>query len=237
MQSQPEPVAFPHELNKEALPAYVVEPGDVLLVQSVDLNSPVGLPGDQPVLLDGTINLGKYGELKVAGKTVAAIEADVQALIKSTTPNAGQLTVRLINRVSKVYYVLGEVNAPGSFPLSGRETVLDGIIAAGGLNDRASRRNIVLSRPTAPADCRIVLPICYREIVQVGDTSTNYQLAPGDRIFVATRGFFEGFPCCRDKDCPPCGGAQIPCHLPTESTHGHLPQTQELPLPKGSDSK
>ena len=49
----------------------------------------------------------------------------------------------------------------GSFALQGRETVLDGIIAAGGLNDKASRNNIILSRPTPPDGCRLVLPICY----------------------------------------------------------------------------
>ncbi len=231
MQAQPEPVALPRELDKQPLPAYVVEPGDVLLVQPVDLDSPVRLPGDQPVLLDGTINLGKYGDLEVAGKTVAAIESDVQALIKTKTPNAGQVSARLVNRVSKVYYVLGDVNAPGAFPLSGRETVLDGIIAAGGLTERASRRNIILSRPTAPPECRVVLPICYREIVQLGDTSTNYQLAPGDRIFVATRSLWERLPFCSRNPCSACNGAQIPCHLPAETAHPCLPDSKVLPLP------
>ena len=84
--------------------------------------------------------------------------------------------------------MLGEVGTPGAFPLQGRETVLDGIIAAGGLNGKASRTNIILSRPSHPDSCRTVLAICYPEIVQLGDTSTKfYQLHPGDRIYVATR--------------------------------------------------
>ena len=64
------------------------------------------------------------------------------------------MNVRLVGRVSKVFYVLGEVNAPGAFPLSGRETVLDGIIAAGGITRQASTAKIVLSRPTSPDSCR-----------------------------------------------------------------------------------
>src|SRR5205823_4251466 len=76
--------------------------------------------------------------------------------------------------------------------------------------DRASRRNIILSRPTAPDGCRIVIPICYREIVQLGDTSTNYQLAPGDRIFVPTRSLLEEL-CPKKYECPPCDGPQVPC--------------------------
>ena len=106
--------------------------------------------------------------------------------------------------------MLGE---DGAFPLNGRETVLDGLLAAGGLTDRASRRNIILSRPTPPDGCRIVLPICYSEIVQIGDTSTNYQLAPGDRIYVATRDVCEELlPACMQKPpCPPCGKPQTAC--------------------------
>jgi protein involved in polysaccharide export with SLBB domain len=209
--------AVPRELEKQLLPPFIVEAGDVLFVQMAELDSPVRLPGDQPVLQDGTINLGVYGHYIAAGKTVEMIEQEVRALIRShTQKDPGFVTVRLINRVSKVYYVLGEVNAPGAFPFAGRETVLDGIIAAGGLNDRASRRNIILTRPTHPDGCRIVLPVCYRQIVQLGDTSTNYQLAPGDRIFVPSRTFADQF-CNRKKkkNCGACAGPQVPCAADT----------------------
>src|SRR5256884_4203509 len=124
------------------------------------------------------------------------------------------INVRLVGRNSKVYYVLGQVNAPGSFPLQGRETVLDGIVAAGGLNTRASRSNVILSRPTVPDGCRVVLPVCYRQIVQLGDTTTNYQLQPGDRIYVPAMTFWETL-CGKDKDekkgCSPCDRPQRAC--------------------------
>jgi protein involved in polysaccharide export with SLBB domain len=209
-QAAPEPLPLPRELDKRLLPPYVVEPGDVLLVQPAKLDSPVRFPADQPILQDGTINLGRYGQIVVAGKTVEEIASLVRSAVQATTKDVGPITVRLVSRVSKVYYVLGEVNAPGSFPMQGRETVLDAILAAGGLTDRASRRNIILSRPTAPDSCRVVIPICYREIVQLGDTSTNYQIAPGDRIFVPTRTFWEEL-CGNKPECPPCGGPQVPC--------------------------
>jgi polysaccharide export outer membrane protein len=212
--SVPMPPPVPRELDKTVLPAYIVEPGDVLLVQPVDLDSPVRIPSDQTVLPDGKIDLGKYGRLIVAGKSVEQIEPLVQAAVKAQTPEAGPINVRLVGRVSKVYYVLGQVNAPGSFPLQGRETVLDGLVAAGGLNIRASRANIILSRPTAPDGCRIVLPVCYHQIVQLGDTTTNYQLQPGDRIYVPSQTIWEQL-CGQDKDekkgCSPCKRMQFPC--------------------------
>jgi protein involved in polysaccharide export with SLBB domain len=220
-QAATEPMPLPRELDKSPLLSYVVEPGDVLLVQPADLDTPVRLPADQPVLPDGTINLGRYGHVVVAGKTIAEIQHLVRQAVETITKEVGSINVRLVSRVSKVYYVLGEVNAPGAFPIQGRETVLDAILAAGGLTDRASRRNIILTRPTAPDSCRTVLPVCYRDIVQLGDTSTNYQIAPGDRIFVPTRSFWEEILHSK-QECPPCGGPQVPCTaLPPP--HDHVP--------------
>jgi polysaccharide export outer membrane protein len=223
----PDPLPLPRELDKRVALPYIVEPGDVLLVQPVNLDSPVRLPGDQTVLPDGTIQLGRYGLLVAAGKTTPQIETEARAQIGAQEKDAGPITVRLVTRVSKVYYVLGEVNAPGAFPLQGRETVLDAILAAGGLNDKASRKYITLSRPTKPDGCRVVLPICYREIVQLGDTATNYQIAAGDRIYVPTRGHDD---CGRKKVCPPCGRPQMPCPAPGGCPDGGAPLGEALPV-------
>ncbi len=218
------PPPVPRELAQRVLPPYTVEPGDTISVNTADPESAVQLQfgGDQPILPDGTINLGKYGLVIVAGKTVRDIEALVHAVVKAQDKDPGPIVVRIGSRVSKVYYVLGEVNNPGAFQLQGRETVLDGLLAAGGLTDRASRVNIVLSRPTAPDSCRVVLPVCYREIVQLGDTTTNYQLAPGDRIYVGGKGFWESM-CGTDNRHvqSPCNcDQQYPCPLAPHDDHG-----------------
>jgi protein involved in polysaccharide export with SLBB domain len=234
------PQPLPRELDKRVAAPYTVEPGDVLLVQPADIDSPARFPGDQPVLPDGTINLGRYGELVVAGLTVPEIEALVRARIEAAAwaqpptglrdsdrreaerREIGPITARVVTRQSKVYYVLGEVNAPGSFTLKGNETILDALLSAGGLNDRASRKNIILSRPTPADGCRVVLPVCYREIVQLGDTSTNYQIAAGDRIYVPSRSCTETSMFGREKkkDCLPCAGPQFPCAAPAGAEHG-----------------
>jgi protein involved in polysaccharide export with SLBB domain len=215
------------------LPPYVVEAGDVLLIQPLDMGSPLRLPGDQPVLADGTINLGPLGRVVVAGHTLDAIEAIVNGVIRGRIKEPTPVAVRLIGRQSKVYYVLGEVNAPGAFPLVGRETVLDGILAAGGLTERAAHQEIILTRPTAPDSCRIVLPVCYDQIVQLGDTTTNYQLAPGDRIFVATRSCGAGlFGLGAAKECFSCTRPQTACPGPGPCTPGRaVPVESPCPRP------
>lgn len=239
-EATPPPPDIARELDKRVAAPYVVEPGDVLLVLAVSLDSPVRLPGDQPVLLDGTIHLGKYGHYQAAGKTVPVIEREVGDLIRRQEKDAGPIIARLVTRESKVFYVLGEVNAPGSYNLRGRETVLDAIVAAGNLTGNASRRGIILSRPTAPDSCRIVLPVCYNDIVQMGDTTTNYQLRPGDRVFVPSKSFTEGLMELFKKPDPSCCRPQVPCPPGAACAHppgppavepGPLPAKIELPRP------
>lgn len=196
------------ELQKEPIEEYYIQPGDVLLLEVLDLEADIRLPADQTVMPDGTIDLGKYGRPVVAGMTVEQIEPVVLAAIQSVEADTeiGPINIRLLVAESAVYYVLGEVNAPGSYPLIGRETVLDGLLAAGGLSDEASDCKIILSRPTPPCNCRVVLPVCYNRIVQLGDTTTNYQIQPGDRIYVATRSLCEQlrFWSSKCNSCPSC---------------------------------
>jgi protein involved in polysaccharide export with SLBB domain len=215
----PDMTPIPRELEKTVLDVYVIQPSDGLVIEPTSLDSPLNFTTDQTVLADGTIDLGKYGRLIVAGKSIEQIETEVADSVSAVEHKSIAINVRLSNPQSAVYYVLGEVNAPGSFPLVGRETVLDAIVAAGGLTDRASVCNIILARPTEPGHCRIVLAVCYRHIVQLGDTSTNYQIMPGDRVYVATRTLTEQLFSCPSKSCKLCCGIQCTCPDPTGAPH------------------
>jgi protein involved in polysaccharide export with SLBB domain len=187
----PLPTGLPIEDCKTVLPAYFVEPGDDLLIEPVDFAADLRLPADQRVMVDGTIDLGEYGRLIVAGMTVEQIETAIEERIESIATTRHAVNVRLLEANAAQVYVLGEVGSPAAYPLVGRETVLDAILEAGGLTSRASPCDIVLVRPTGPCDCRVVLPVCYRQITQMGDTTTNYQLQPGDRIYVGGRTFCQ----------------------------------------------
>lgn len=226
------PAPLPKELSKVSLAAYVVEPGDTLSVEPTRFDSRLNLSGVQEVLQDGTIDLGQYGRPVVAWKTVPQIEAEIRPMVTAyalndelTMPKDDQrpadevrsdskVTVRLVGRESKVFYVLGEVNAPRAYPLAGRETVLDGLLTAGGLTRQADAKKVIVSRPTPPNGCRVILPVCYNQIVQLGDTSTNYQLQPGDRIYVPSQAPIQDFLDKihnRNKPCGPCLAGQYPC--------------------------
>jgi polysaccharide biosynthesis/export protein len=243
------PVVWPRELNKNVTGPAVAEPGDLLSVSAVDPAMRVPFVGEQPILLDGTIDLAKYGRVVVGYKPLSEIETIINAHLKSNGGRDLAVTVRFARAPeSKRVYVLGDVVTPGSYPINGNETVLDAIMLAGGLTRKADERNIILSRPTGVCDCRVVLPICHEEIVQWGDTSTNYQLLPGDRIYVPTLSLCARIFGRKGQVCPPCGRIPSPCAIPEENcgigcgpayTHGvakengmsvQLPSTETIPM-------
>lgn len=229
------PAPLPRELNKTLQPPYVLEPGDSLVVDVTEFELPVALPvGDHRIQADGTIDLGKYGRPIVAGKTVPQVEAELRKVAEAKTKEKDRaglnVAVRLIGRESNVFYVLGEVTAPGSFPLVGRETALDAIIAAGGITRQASTKRIILSRPSGPDGCRFVQPICYDAIVQLGDTSTNYQVQAGDRIFIPSKSMLEDLPFLR-SGCDPCKRPQIGCTFGGCTTPTATIEVPSVPMP------
>lgn len=202
--ASPLPSGMPNELSKYVLPNYFVEPGDRVLIEPVNLNSEIGSLGDQKVQIDGSIDLGRLGRIRVAGMTVEQIEEAVENQI-AMYGEPESINVRLVETNAAQVYVIGEVGSPAAYPINGNEHVLDAILRAGGLTSKASPCDIILVRPTDPNGCRVVLPVCYRQITQVGDVTTNYQLQPGDRIVVGSRTLWEELSLCKQTNsCDRC---------------------------------
>jgi protein involved in polysaccharide export with SLBB domain len=227
----------PRELEQGVVPVHYIQPGDVLLIEPVDLESDVRIPADQHVLVDGSLDLLAFGRVMVAGLTLEMAENLIERTIVDAGVEQTQINVQLLEPVHR-YYVLGEVNSPGSYPLDGHENVLDGILAAGGLTTAAAPCKILLARPTLSSSCRVTLPVCYREITQLGDTTSNYQIQPGDRIFVASRTWCEELMFwTATKSCARCTRCQTHCvdasiigqtNPVTLVTAGQLPSTSQV---------
>jgi polysaccharide biosynthesis/export protein len=100
-----------------------------------------------------------------------------------------QVSVDVAAYNSKFYYVIIDGGGYGQsitkLPITGNEHVLDATANIQGLPPIASKRRIMMSRP-APCGhgCYQILPVDWRAITEGADTCTNYQLFPGDRVFV-----------------------------------------------------
>ena len=164
--------------------------------------------------------------------TLEQTETAIQNLIGRIDQQERAINVRLIQPIHR-YYVIGEVNSPGAYPLTGHETVLDAIMEAGGLTNRASACDLLLARPTEPCSCRVTLPVCYRAITQLGDTSTNYHLMPGDRIFVGRQSFCEELRAyvAAGKSCERCCRTQTACGDATTANGPNFVATAPLEIP------
>jgi polysaccharide export outer membrane protein len=180
---------FPRELRMASHPLYVVDPPDVLYIEALQLlpNRPVA--GERLVRQDGTISLGYYGQLHVAGLTIAEIEEKLRDRLSEYVQDP-QVYVDVAAFNSKVYYVLGQVQQTGRLPITGNETVLDAVTLAGGLTNFAKKKDIHIARPNPGGGCDQILHVDWEAISSCGDTRTNYQLLPGDRVVIpGTSGF------------------------------------------------
>jgi protein involved in polysaccharide export with SLBB domain len=159
-------------------------------VVSVTLNTTRDIPqirGDHLVQQDGTVSLGPYGAVFIAGLTVKeareAIEMHLaQFLLKP------QVSVVVTGFNSKVFYVVtdgaGNGRTVARLPLTGNETVLDVLAQVGGIPPQGSNK-IWIARP-APDDmgCDQILPVDVKGITKRALTATNYQMLPGDRLYI-----------------------------------------------------
>ena len=137
---------------------------------------------------DGTINLRDYGVVQVAGKTVTEARIAIRDHLKQFLESPDlSLDVAAFN--SKVYYMItrkaGQPDSVRRLPITGNETVLDAISQVNGLSQVSSKK-IWIARP-APHHFggQQILPIDWDAIAQGAQTATNYQLLPGDRLYVA----------------------------------------------------
>lgn len=184
------PDDVPRELKKVPLPPYVIEPPDILLVEAIPSlpDQPIG--GQHLVRPDGSIGLGIYGSVFVAGLTLDEAKDVIQEhLSQRIKKEKLQVSVDVFAYNSKVYYVITDGGGYGeqvySFPITGNETVLDAISRINGLPAVASKKRIWLARRVPGEDCEDQeLPVNWCAITQRGIAATNYQVLPGDRVYV-----------------------------------------------------
>lgn len=161
-----------------------------------------GLPVQQVsgqflVSQSGAVNLGFWGTVTVAGLSVEQAGAAIRQHVvrhpfwerAKRSPDNVIAIVDVAAYNSKQYYVILDGGGSGEqvlrFPMTGSETVLDALANAGGIHAVGSKRNVWVARrcPT-PGRPEQILPVDWVGITQHGIGETNYQVLPGDRVYV-----------------------------------------------------
>jgi polysaccharide export outer membrane protein len=173
--------AIEDHLNRQLTKAEVT-------VQLADSVGKQQIAGEHLVGPDGKVSLGTYGKVWVAGLTQEDARRAIEKQLSKYLEDP-EVSVEVFAYNSKFYYVFTQGAGLGDglykFSITGNETVLDAIAEIQGL-DAVSSKRIWISRPSP--DCEggyLILPVDWEATTELGATSTNYQLMPGDRVFVA----------------------------------------------------
>lgn len=141
-----------------------------------------------PVRPDGKISVPLVGDVVAGGRTPDAVAKDVQDKLAAYVRDP-QVTVILTELRSHEYLsrvrVTGAVRQPISIPYRQGMTVLDAVLAAGGITEFAAPGRSSLHRKTGNGAQAYSVQL--DNILQGGDLTTNYKVAPGDVITVPER--------------------------------------------------
>lgn len=126
---------------------------------------------------DGKITMPLIGDIQAAGLTPDQLAA---SLTESLTKflNTPQVIVSVLGVNSKKYYITGEVNRPGSFPLAVPTHVLEALSQAGGFREFANSKKIIILRKGQR------IKFNYKEVIKGKSMDQDILLENGDYIIV-----------------------------------------------------
>jgi polysaccharide export outer membrane protein len=154
--------------------SYIIGPEDILMVR---VWKEPELSGGVQVRPDGKITLPLIGELEAAGLTPEGLKNKVVESY-SEYINKPEIIVSLLSVQSKKYYITGEVNRPGTFPLVVPVSVLEALTNAGGFKEFANTKKITVLRGGK------TLKFNYNDVVKGKNMEQNIRIENGDYIVV-----------------------------------------------------
>jgi polysaccharide export outer membrane protein len=158
-----------------ATPAYVIGPLDLLEVRVWGNDK---LSGMFPVRPDGMISIPILGEIGAAGMTVAQLQQTIVTKLSADVMFDPIVNIQVPKVNSKTFYIEGEVEHQGEFPLQRNLTVLDALTGAGGLREFARKNKIYVLRGTQR------IKFDYNQVRRGQHMEQNIPVLNGDHIIV-----------------------------------------------------
>ena len=159
---------------------YLIGPGDVLQVfvwRNPDLSTSV------PVRPDGKISTPLSEDMVAVGKTPTQLARDIEKVLSEyvKSPQVNIIVTQPVSAFSQVK-VIGQVVKPQSLAYRDGMTVLDAVLAVGGLGPFAAGNRSKLIRVRNGSETEVKLKL--EALVEHGDMTQNLTLVPGDVLVV-----------------------------------------------------
>lgn len=146
-------------------------PGDRLNITVFGQND---LSGEVVVDGSGRIAMPLIGQLTASGKTIAELQQEITVALDRDFIINPNVTVEVVN--FRPFYILGQVNKPGSYSYIEGMTVRMAVAIAGGFTRRAREDPVVIIRANDPEQTR-------------HEVTPDALVLPGDSIKVERRLF------------------------------------------------
>jgi len=165
----------------EEAPFYIIGPGDT--IQMFVWGNP-DLSASVPVRPDGRITTPLVEDVQASGKTPTQLARDMEKELEKYVKNpvVTIIVTGFVGRTSEQIRVVGEAAQPQSIPYTERMTLLDVMIAVGGITDFASgnRASIVRVVDGQLRQIRVKL----NDLLRDGDITANVEMKPGDILII-----------------------------------------------------
>ena len=143
--------------------------------------------------LDGSISFPLIGEFKAAGLTQLELERKLRDMLADGYIIHPQVSIQVTDYRSQRIFVIGEVNAPGSYPLTKKTLLVEAMAMAGGVKQEADleimivrpKKNHSANSPILPdqAEPSELIKVRLRDVLE-GENSQNIEVLNLDTIFI-----------------------------------------------------
>lgn len=160
--------------------SYIIGAGDNLNI-IVWRNPELGL--SVPVRPDGKVSAPLVDELVAQGKTPPELARDIEKKLSTYVrdPVVTVIVTGFVGPYAEQIRVVGEATRPSALPYKQKMTILDVMIAVGGLTDFADGNRAVIQRIS---DGGKQYSVRLKDLIKRGDISANVEMRPGDILII-----------------------------------------------------
>lgn len=133
---------------------YILGPGDQV---RLTVFGEADLSGEFKVGDDGTISLPLIGQIAAKGLTPSQLEQGIAEMLTPDYVKNPNVNIEVMSY--RPFFIIGEVNKPGSYPYVSGMTALEAVALAGGFTYRARTEQVLIKRTAGAGSQETLLPI------------------------------------------------------------------------------